>query len=78
MTDLTLTDLAAAIATRKVSAVEATAACLERIARLDGRLRAFITLDAEGALARARERARDAEAAAREHPMTRWLRPLPG
>jgi aspartyl-tRNA(Asn)/glutamyl-tRNA(Gln) amidotransferase subunit A len=54
VTDLTLTDLAAAIATRKVSAVEATAACLERIARLDGRLRAFITLDAEGALARAR------------------------
>jgi aspartyl-tRNA(Asn)/glutamyl-tRNA(Gln) amidotransferase subunit A len=54
VTDLTLTELAAAIAQRKISAVEATAACLERVGRLDGRLRAFITLDAEGALARAR------------------------
>jgi aspartyl-tRNA(Asn)/glutamyl-tRNA(Gln) amidotransferase subunit A len=54
VTDLTLTALAAAIAERKISAVEATRACLDRIARLDGRLHAFITLDADGALARAR------------------------
>ena len=53
MTDFTLTALAAAIAQRRISAVEATTACLERIGRLDGRLRAFITLDSEGALARA-------------------------
>jgi aspartyl-tRNA(Asn)/glutamyl-tRNA(Gln) amidotransferase subunit A len=66
VTDLTLTALAAAIASRKLSAVEATGACLERITRLDGRLRAFITLDAEGALARAR--ALDADlAAGRSH-----------
>ena len=66
MTDLTLAELAAAIAARRISAVEAAGACLDRIARLDGRLRAFITLDAEGALARAR--ALDADlAAGRSH-----------
>jgi len=54
VTDLTLVELASAIAARKVSAVDATQACLERIARLDGRLHAFITLDADGALTRAR------------------------
>jgi aspartyl-tRNA(Asn)/glutamyl-tRNA(Gln) amidotransferase subunit A len=62
VTDLTLTELAAAIAARKIGALDATEACLERIARLDGRLRAFITLDAEGA--RARARALDADSAA--------------
>jgi aspartyl-tRNA(Asn)/glutamyl-tRNA(Gln) amidotransferase subunit A len=45
-----------------VSSVEAVSACLARIARLDGRLRAFITVDHEGALAATR--ARDAELAA--------------
>jgi aspartyl-tRNA(Asn)/glutamyl-tRNA(Gln) amidotransferase subunit A len=54
VTDLTLMELAGAIAARKVSAVDATQACLDRIARLDGRLHAFITVDAEGALTRAR------------------------
>jgi aspartyl-tRNA(Asn)/glutamyl-tRNA(Gln) amidotransferase subunit A len=62
VTERTLTGLAAAIAARKISSVDATGACLDRIRRLDGRLRAFITLDAEGALARAR--ALDAELAA--------------
>ena len=54
MSESTLTGLAAAIARRAISAVEATSDCLDRIARLDGRLRSFITLDAAGALARAR------------------------
>jgi aspartyl-tRNA(Asn)/glutamyl-tRNA(Gln) amidotransferase subunit A len=62
VTDLTLTELAAAIAAGKISAVEATQACLDRIARLDSRLRTFITLDGAGALARAR--ALDADLAA--------------
>jgi aspartyl-tRNA(Asn)/glutamyl-tRNA(Gln) amidotransferase subunit A len=62
VTDLTLTELAAAIAARKISSLEATDACLARIARLDARLHAFITLDADGA--RARARALDAELAA--------------
>jgi aspartyl-tRNA(Asn)/glutamyl-tRNA(Gln) amidotransferase subunit A len=62
MTDWTIDGLAAAIRERKASAVEVTTECLERIGRLDRRLRAFITVDAEGALASAR--ALDAEAAA--------------
>jgi aspartyl-tRNA(Asn)/glutamyl-tRNA(Gln) amidotransferase subunit A len=53
---LTLTALAAAIRAGKLSPVEATRRCLDRIARLDGRLRAFITVDGERALAAARQR----------------------
>ena len=45
---------AASIRQGKVSPVEATRHCLDRIARLDGRLRAFITVDAERALVAAR------------------------
>jgi aspartyl-tRNA(Asn)/glutamyl-tRNA(Gln) amidotransferase subunit A len=67
----TLAGLAAAIRERKLSAVEAATECLARIRRLDGRLRAFITVDADGALATAR--ALDAEAAA-----GRWRGPLHG
>ena len=48
MTDWTIDGLAAAIRERKISAVEVTTECLERIGRLDGRLRAFITVDAGG------------------------------
>jgi len=69
VSDLTLTGLAAAIADRTLSAVEATAGCLDRIARLDGRLRAFITLDAEGALARARALDADLAAGRRRGPL---------
>ena len=54
MTDWTIATLARAIAARKISPVEATQEHLARIERLDGRIRAFITVDAEGALAAAR------------------------
>ena len=54
MTDWTIATLARAIATRKISPVEATQEHLTRIERLDGRIRAFIAVDAEGALAAAR------------------------
>ena len=69
MTELTLSELAAAIAGRKVSSLEATEACLERIGRLNGRLRAFITLDAEGARARARALDADLAAGRRRGPL---------
>ncbi len=49
-----LTELSAALAARKISSRELTQAFLERIARLNGALNAFITVDAEGALAAAR------------------------
>ena len=63
--------LAAAIRQGKVSPVEATRAGLERIERHDGRLRAFITVDADGALAAARRLEADASAG-------RWRGPLHG
>ncbi|HSB41121.1 MAG TPA: amidase [Methylomirabilota bacterium] len=50
MTGWTIEGLAAAIRAGKVSPVEATQECLARIERLDGRLRAFITLDRARAL----------------------------
>jgi aspartyl-tRNA(Asn)/glutamyl-tRNA(Gln) amidotransferase subunit A len=61
MTDATLTELASAIRTGRLSPVELTEACLQRIERLDGRLHAFITVDGE----RARETAKAREAEAR-------------
>ncbi|HEU4439532.1 MAG TPA: amidase [Methylomirabilota bacterium] len=72
MHDLTtLTALASAIRAGRISPVEATRHCLDRIARLDGRLRAFITVDGDRALAVARER--EAEQSRRQ-----WRGPLHG
>lgn len=62
MTDGTIEALAAEIRAGRVSAAEATDACLARIERFDPTLRAFITVDAEGARRVAKER--DAELAA--------------
>ncbi|HEU5322165.1 MAG TPA: amidase, partial [Methylomirabilota bacterium] len=62
MTDWTLEGQSAALQTRRTSSLELVDACLARIARLDPGLRAFITVDAEGARATAKER--DAELAA--------------
>ena len=55
MADWTIATLGRAIARREVSPLEVTRECLERIARLDAKIRSFITVDAEGALATARE-----------------------
>jgi aspartyl-tRNA(Asn)/glutamyl-tRNA(Gln) amidotransferase subunit A len=52
--ELPLTELAHQIARRAISSVEVTSAYLERIQRFDQTLRAFITVDAERALADAR------------------------
>jgi aspartyl-tRNA(Asn)/glutamyl-tRNA(Gln) amidotransferase subunit A len=71
MTDWTIATLAAAVRARRISPVEATQECLSRIERLDGRLRAFITVDAAGALAQARALEQDATAG-------RWRGPLHG
>src|SRR5579864_3883141 len=51
----TLTEAAAALAKRTVSSEELTKLCLARIAKLDRRLNAFITLEEDSALAQARE-----------------------
>jgi aspartyl-tRNA(Asn)/glutamyl-tRNA(Gln) amidotransferase subunit A len=56
VTEWTLGALADAIRAGQVSPVEATEACLARIERHDGTLRAFITVDVEGALELARVR----------------------
>lgn len=67
----TLAGLARAIRTRKISPVEITRVCLERIERLDPRLNAFITVTADRALA-------DARRAEREIGRGRWRGPLHG
>jgi aspartyl-tRNA(Asn)/glutamyl-tRNA(Gln) amidotransferase subunit A len=54
-TTLGAAELGARIARREVSSVEATRAYLDRIARLDGRLHAFLHVDEAGALRRAAE-----------------------
>jgi aspartyl-tRNA(Asn)/glutamyl-tRNA(Gln) amidotransferase subunit A len=71
LTSSSLTDLAHAIRTRKVGPVELTRAYLDRIARLDPTLHAFITVDAEGALTAAAGLEREAAAGA-------WRGPLHG
>ena len=53
MLDLSVTELSAALAAKKVSSVELTGAFLDRIGKLNGELNAFITVDAAGAIARA-------------------------
>jgi aspartyl-tRNA(Asn)/glutamyl-tRNA(Gln) amidotransferase subunit A len=53
LTRLTAVELAAGIAAREVSAVEVAQAHLDRIASVDDRVRAFLHVDAEGALAQA-------------------------
>jgi aspartyl-tRNA(Asn)/glutamyl-tRNA(Gln) amidotransferase subunit A len=54
LSELTITALGAAFRARRLSPVEVTQHCLERIARLDPELHAFITVTADTALAQAR------------------------
>jgi aspartyl-tRNA(Asn)/glutamyl-tRNA(Gln) amidotransferase subunit A len=53
LNQLTISQLAAKLAAREVSAREATQACLDRIAAVDGRVHAFLSHDAADALAQA-------------------------
>jgi aspartyl-tRNA(Asn)/glutamyl-tRNA(Gln) amidotransferase subunit A len=62
MTDWTLEAQSRLLQARRLSSLELVEACLARIARRDPSLRAFITVDADGARAMAKER--DAELAA--------------
>ncbi len=67
LTRMTAAELAAAVASGEASAVEVTQAHLDRIAAVDASVRAFLHVDAEGALAAARavDAARAAGTAAR-------------
>ena len=54
MLNSTLVELSGLLSARKLSSVELTRACVERIRRLNGELNAFISFDEEKALAAAR------------------------
>ncbi|TAK47108.1 MAG: Asp-tRNA(Asn)/Glu-tRNA(Gln) amidotransferase subunit GatA [Betaproteobacteria bacterium] len=69
MLNSTLSELAGALARGSISSVELTRLCLERIARLNGVLNAFITVDAERSLREARA-ADERRAAGRAGPLT--------
>src|SRR5262249_7856310 len=56
MSDWTIESLVTALRARRISAVEITDDCLARIDRVDPVLRAFITVDADGARRAAKER----------------------
>lgn len=53
LTDLSLLELSKKLASKEVSSVEATKACLSRVEQVDGKVNAFLRVDAEGALAAA-------------------------
>jgi aspartyl-tRNA(Asn)/glutamyl-tRNA(Gln) amidotransferase subunit A len=73
LNELTISELAAKLARREVSARAATQACLDRIQRVDGQIKAFISYDAADALAQA-----DAADAALAAGQTHAQRPLLG
>ncbi len=52
--DLTITEAAAAIARGKLTSLQLTESCLERIDAVDGEIKAWVQLDREGALEQAR------------------------
>lgn len=54
ITDMTIKDMAAALAAKQISAEEATQAHLQRIEQLDSRLNSYISVTADQALAAAR------------------------
>jgi aspartyl-tRNA(Asn)/glutamyl-tRNA(Gln) amidotransferase subunit A len=68
---LSLADASALVRDRKVSAVELTRACLARIAQLNPKLNAFITVTPDRAL-------REAKAADTDIAQKRWRGPLHG
>jgi len=73
LNELTISQLVARLARREVSARAVTEACLDRIQRVDGLLRAFLSYDAADALAQA-----DAADAALAAGLTHAQQPLLG
>src|SRR5258708_39694753 len=55
LTALSLTEAAELIRQRKISPLELTRACLDRVEQIDGRLNSFVTLTAEAALRQAQQ-----------------------
>ncbi|HME89938.1 MAG TPA: Asp-tRNA(Asn)/Glu-tRNA(Gln) amidotransferase subunit GatA [Myxococcaceae bacterium] len=55
ISELTLLELASKLGQGEVSSVEATSACLARVAQVDPKVKAFLRVDARGALAAAEE-----------------------
>src|SRR5277367_6377631 len=53
LNQLTISELAAKLAIREVSAREITQSCLDQIARVDGKIHAFISYDSADALTQA-------------------------
>ena len=53
LNQLTISELTAKLAAREVSAREVTQSCLDRIARVDGKIHAFLSHDTADALAQA-------------------------
>jgi len=53
VTELSMLELSQKLAARELSSVEATRACLKRIAAVDGKVQAFLRVDEPGALAAA-------------------------
>ncbi|SEU15842.1 Asp-tRNA(Asn)/Glu-tRNA(Gln) amidotransferase subunit GatA [Stigmatella erecta] len=53
LTELSMLELAAKLASGEVTSLEATRACLTRIAQVEGKVKAFLRLDEKGALAAA-------------------------
>ena len=53
LNELTLSELRGKLISREVSSREATQACLDRVGKVDGQIRAFLSYDAKDALAQA-------------------------
>ncbi len=65
----TLLEVSARIRAREVTSTEVTQACLDRIARVNGRVNAFITVSADQALAMARDADREIAAGRYRGPL---------
>jgi aspartyl-tRNA(Asn)/glutamyl-tRNA(Gln) amidotransferase subunit A len=69
LADAGLVEVAAQVATRQVSPVELVTACLERIERFDGAIRAFVSVQAEEAMTAARDAEREIAGGSHRGPL---------